>query len=46
MRLSKEGYGSICEIKNLDVKTFMNLVYYENYRNKYLRALEILNERK
>lgn len=45
MRLSHEGYGSITEIKNLDIKTFMDLVHYDNYINKYDSLLRELNKK-
>ncbi len=45
MRLSKEGYGSINEIKHLDVKTFLDLVHYEEYVDKYSKAFRALNEK-
>ena len=43
MKLSKQGYGDINLIKNLDVLTFMNLIHYENYCIEYQDALNALN---
>lgn len=31
--LSRNGYGSIKEIKSLDTKDFLDLVEYENIKN-------------
>ena len=45
MRLSRQGYGSITEIKNLDVSTFLNLIHYENYIDKYQYVFRELNKR-
>ena len=45
MRLSRQGYGSISEVKNLDVGTFMNLIHYENYLDKYQGVFRELNKR-
>lgn len=46
MRLSKAGYGDILTIKSLDVKTFMDLIHYENYLTKYQKVFHALNEKK
>ena len=46
MRLSKEGYGSLEEVKNFDVETFMNLIHYENYLSKYNIVLNEMNRNK
>ena len=46
MKLSRQGYGDINTIKNLDVKTFLDLVHYENYIAEYDRVLRELNKRK
>lgn len=43
MKLTKSGYGSIIEIKNLDVKTFMDLVHYQNYLDDYATEFQELN---
>lgn len=45
MRLSSKGYGDIITIKNLDAATFMNLVHYENYLDKYARVFKELNKK-
>lgn len=45
MRLAKEGYGTISEIMNLDVRTFINLIHYNNFINKYQNVLEELNKK-
>jgi hypothetical protein len=45
MRLSRQGYGDIVTIKNLDVKTFLDLIHYENYLSKYDTVLRELNKR-
>lgn len=45
MRLSKAGYGSITEIKNLDSETFLNLIHYENYTADYQKAVMELNKK-
>lgn len=44
MRLAKEGYGTITEIKNLDIGTFINLIHYDNFINKYKDELQELNK--
>jgi len=46
MRLSKAGYGDILTIKNLDVKTFMDLIHYENYLNQYQKVFHALNDKR
>jgi hypothetical protein len=46
MRLSKEGYGSLNEVKNFDVETFMDLIHYENYLTKYNNVMNELNRKK
>lgn len=46
MRLTHERYGTITEIKNLDVKTFIDLIHYDNYLNKYEAVLRELNQKK
>lgn len=43
MRLSKAGYGDIMVIKNLDIKTFIDLIHYENYNNEYQAVMMELN---
>lgn len=43
MKLSEAGYGDIKTIKELDVKTFINLIHYENYKNQYLQIFKELN---
>lgn len=43
MRLAKAGYGDIKVIKSLDVKTFFDLVHYDNYINEYKNEFERLN---
>lgn len=45
MRLSRQGYGDIELISNLDVERFMNLVHYENYLQKYDNVLNALNKK-
>lgn len=44
MRLSRQGYGDINTIKGLDVKTFLDLIHYENYLTKYDTVLRELNK--
>lgn len=46
MRLSRQGYGDINTIKGLDVKTFLDLVHYENYLAKYDTVLRELNKKR
>lgn len=46
MRLAKEGYGDILTIKQLDVKTFMDLINYENYLAQYDRVFREINKHK
>lgn len=46
MKLSKLGYGDIMTIKSLDVGTFMNLVRYEIYLDKYAKVFQDLNKKK
>ena len=45
MRLAKQGYGDIATIKNLDVGTFINLIHYEKFLDKYEYALKELNKK-
>lgn len=45
MKLSKAGYGSITEIKNLDSDSFMNLIFYENYLVDYQNAVTNLSRK-
>lgn len=45
MRLAKEGYGTITEIKNLDIGTFINLIHYDNFINKYQEEIQVLNQK-
>lgn len=45
MRLSKQGYGDIVTIKNLDVATFLNLMHYEKYLDDYQRVFRDLNKK-
>lgn len=45
MRLAKEGYGTITEIKNLDIGTFINLIHYDNFINKYQEEIQALNQK-
>lgn len=45
MRLAKEGYGTISEIKNLDIGTFLNLIHYDNFINQYKSVLQYLNSK-
>jgi hypothetical protein len=45
MKLSKAGYGSITEIKNLDSNSFMNLIFYENYLVDYQNAVTNLSRK-
>lgn len=45
MRLSRQGYGDILTIKSLDVGTFMNLIHYENYLDRYQEVLRALNKK-
>lgn len=45
MRLSKAGYGSITEIKNLSSDIFINLIHYENFANEYKEAVMELNKK-
>lgn len=45
MRLSRLGYGDIPTIRSLDVQTFMNLIRYENFSEKYMRAVKLLNQK-
>jgi hypothetical protein len=45
MKLSRQGYGDINTIKNLDVETFINLVNYENYLDKYAKVFRDLNRK-
>lgn len=44
MRLAKEGYGDIVTIKNLNVQTFIDLIDYEEYTNKYLKIFREINK--
>lgn len=46
MRLSKEGYGDITTIRNLEVDKFFNLIHYENYLAEYSEAFRLLNTQK
>ena len=39
-----QGYGDILTVKNLDSKTFFDLVYYEQYLDEYQRAVKELNK--
>lgn len=43
MKLAKSGYGDIVTIQNLDVKTFFDLVHYQNYLDDYIKEFEDLN---
>lgn len=45
MKLARQGYGDINTIKNLDVETFINLVNYENYLDKYAQVFRDLNKK-
>lgn len=45
MKLAKEGYGSYEEMRNLDVRSFINLIHYENYLNKYQDMVQWLNRK-
>nr|DAJ74783.1 MAG TPA: hypothetical protein [Caudoviricetes sp.] len=45
MKLSKEGYGSIQEIRSMDIGTFMNLIHYERYLDQYAHAVRGLNKK-
>lgn len=45
MRLSKAGYGSIIEIKNLNSETFLNLIHYENYLAQYQKVVMDMNRK-
>lgn len=45
MKLTKSGYGSITEIKNLDSQTFMDLIHYEKYLDDYQEAVRELNKK-
>ena len=45
MRLSRQGYGDIEKIKNLDVKTFIDLIHYENYLSKYDATMREINKK-
>lgn len=46
MRLSKAGYGDIMVIKGLDVKTFIDLIHFENYNAEYQAIMMELNDAK
>ena len=45
IKLSKEGYGSIEDVRNLNIKTFFNLIHYERYLNEYNQAFRTLNKK-
>lgn len=45
MKLARQGYGDINTIKDLDVETFINLVNYENYLDKYAQVFRDLNKK-
>lgn len=45
MRLSRQGYGDITTIQNLDVKTFIDLIQYENYLSKYDVTMREINKK-
>lgn len=45
MQLAKEGYGSYNEIQKLDIRSFMDLIHYENYLNKYGKLVRDLNKK-
>lgn len=46
MRLSKEGYGDLNSIRNLEVDKFFNLIHYENYIAEYKEYFRLLNTKK
>lgn len=45
MKLSRQGYGDIVTVKNLDVGTFMHLIQYEIYLDKYTQVFRDLNKK-
>lgn len=44
MRLSKLGYGDIMTVKNLDVQTFIDLIHYEEFLDRYTQTVRSMNE--
>ena len=46
MQISEEGYGDIATIKNLDGKTFMDLVHRVRFLAEYRQAVRSLNSKK
>lgn len=45
MRLSRQGYGDIVTIKELDIGTFIKLINYELYLNKYDKVFREINKK-
>lgn len=45
MRLSRQGYGNLEKMHNLDVRQFINLIHYENYLVDYEKVLKELNKK-
>ena len=45
MRLSRQGYGDIVTIKNLDIGSFIRLIHYEQYLDKYEQVFRELNKK-
>lgn len=45
MRLSSEGFGDIQTIKNLDSKTFFELVHYVNFKAEYAEVFRDMNKK-
>lgn len=46
MKLSKEGYGDINTIRNLEIDMFIRLIHYENYIAEYRDSFRLLNTKK
>ena len=44
-KLSRAGYGSIKEIRELNAYEFMNLINYEKFLDDYAKAFRAMNDR-